>query len=307
MEPVEFERAYYIKLGKGGMWEESSLEKHIARIGWDNLTLDEINGRDWQAIKEKLLPEHRSMGAATTDLNALKSFVESTSDDIWITFHARQLRWCRLGEPEILEDEVSKYRRLAGQWRNCDVNDHLLLVNQISGRISRVQGFRGTICKVKAIDDLRRLVNDQPSEAFQAISKAKKTLVAKIEEGLGRLHWRDFETLVDLLFRSAGWRRVSLLGGAMKYADMELEEPITGDRYQVQVKSAARLDVFEEYAKQFPRAGFRKLYFVVHSPDTQLAACQTSPYENVELILPRRLAEMVVGSGLTDWLSSKVR
>ena len=61
------------------------------------------------------------------------------------------------------------------------------------------------------------------------------------------MHWKDFETLVDLLFRQAGWRRLSVLGETMKYADLELEEPITMERYQVQIKSAADLGDFARY------------------------------------------------------------
>ena len=37
----------------------------------------------------------------------------------------------------------------------------------------------------------------------------------------------------------------------MKYVDMELQEPITGDLYQVQVKSDATIANFREYAKKF--------------------------------------------------------
>jgi hypothetical protein len=307
MKPIRFAKAFYIKLGKGGMWEESSIKGHKARIGWSNLTLEEINQRDWKAIKKKRQPEYRSKGAATMDINALKSFVESTPDDIWITFHARQLWWCRLGEPEIFGDEISRYRWLAEEWQNRDVNGYLLLINQIPGSISKVQRFQGAICKIKEVDDLRRLINDQPSEVFQAISKAKETLVAEIEKGLRRLHWRDFETLADLLFRNAGWRRISLLGETMKYVDMELEEPVTGDLYQVQVKSAATVDDFKEYIQSFSHGSFRKLYFVVHSPEEKLADYQAVADENVELILPGRLAQMVVEFGLTDWLSKKVR
>jgi hypothetical protein len=46
MRLIEFKNAYNIKLGKGGILEESSISENKARIGWNFLTVDEINGKD---------------------------------------------------------------------------------------------------------------------------------------------------------------------------------------------------------------------------------------------------------------------
>ena len=307
MQTVDFKNAYYIKLGSGGKWEKSSIQENKIRIGWTNLTVEEINQRNWDIIKEKHQHVYKNKGSATADINALKTIVESTSDDIWITFHDRQLWWCRVGEPGIFKDEISRYRKVAGQWKNHDINGNPLIINQIPGSISKVQRFQGTRCRIKEVDDLRRLLNNQPSQAFQAISEAKKLLIEEVERGLKGLHWKDFETLVDLVFRNAGWRRTSVLGETMKFADIELEEPITGDLYQVQVKSAATVDDFEKYAKNFSPGNFRKFYFVVHSPQEKLANYQGVTDKDIELILPRQLAQMVVDFGLTDWVLKKIR
>ncbi len=307
MEKVNFKKAYFIKLGRGGEWEASSIEENKARIGWLSWPLEEINRKDWNALKEKYLHEYKNKGTATNDINALKNFVESAADTIWVTFHNSQLWWCHLGKEGILEDVTSKYRLLSDKWHNHDINDHLLLANQIPGNLSRVQGFRGTICEIAEIEALRRLINDEPSDAFKAIHHAKSKLVAEVGKGLKQLHWKDFETLVDLLFRNAGWRRVSLLGETMKFVDMELLEPITGDKYQVQVKSVATVNEFEEYFRNFSHGIYRRLYFVVHSPDKKLAELKIDKYPNTELILPERLAKMIVEFGLTDWLLTKIK
>ncbi len=303
---VDFTNAYYIKLGSSGKYEESSIRENKLRFGWDSWPLEEINQRRWVELKEKHQHEYKKKGDATRDINALRKIVESTPDDIWITFHASKLWWCQVEGTEVFEDAISRYREVSGQWHNQDIHGHPLIINQISGSLSKIQRFQGTACSVKGADDLRRLLNDQSSEAFQAISKAKEVLRGEVEGGLKRLHWKDFETLVDLVFRSAGWRRISVVGETMKYVDMELEEPITGDLYQVQVKSAATIEDFEEYAQNFSPGSFRKLYFVVHSPTEKLANYQKMD-ESVELILPERLAQMVVGFGLTDWLLRKIR
>lgn len=307
MQPVDFKNAYYIKLGRGGKWEESSIRENKVRIGWISWTVEEINQRNWNNLKQKYRKGYKSKGSATTDINALKTIVESTSDDVWIAFHASYLWWCRVGKPGIFEDKISKYREVAGQWNNRDICDQFLILNQIPGSISKKQRFAGTICHVKEVDDLRRLLNNQPSHAFQAISEAKTILIEDVEKGLKGLHWKDFEILVDLVFRNAGWRRISMLGGPMKTVDVELEEPITGDLYQVQVKSAATINDFKKYAQNFLPGTFRKLYFVVHSPEAKLVNYQGKQHEEIELILPRRLAQMVVDFGLTDWLLKKIR
>jgi hypothetical protein len=101
-------------------------------------------------------------------------------------------------------------------------------------------------------------------------------------------------------------RRLTFIGKAMKYVDMELVEPITKDLYQVQVKSQATLSDFKEYVEQFSSKNFRRLYFVVHSPTEDLINHQLNSKDNVELILPNRLAGMAVESGLIDWLMQKI-
>ncbi len=307
MQRVDFKNAYYIKLGRGGKWEESSIQENKVRIGWKGWSVGEINLRNWDKLKQKYRKTYKSNSSATADINALKTIVESTSDDIWITFHTSYLWWCRAGKPGIFEDKISKYRKVDGKWYNCDISGQPLILNQIPGSISKIQRFAGTICKVKEVDDLKRLINDQPSDVFQAISTTKNVLIEEVEKGLKGLHWKDFEILVDLIFRNAGWQRISMLGGPMKTVDMELQEPITGDLYQVQVKSFATTDDFEKYAEKFSSGRFRKLYFVVHSPESKLANDQNMTREGIELILPRRLAKMVVDSGLTDWLLKKIR
>lgn len=98
---------------------------------------------------------------------------------------------------------------------------------------------------------------------------------------------------------------MSVLGETMKYADLELEEPITGERYQVQIKSSAGAAEFKAYRDKFVGKGFRKLFFVVHTPHPSLTNGLAS--ESVELILPDRLGHMIVNAGLVSWLLAKVR
>jgi hypothetical protein len=92
----------------------------------------------------------------------------------------------------------------------------------------------------------------------------------------------------------------------MKYVDLELEEPITKEMYQVQVKARADVAAFNASVDQFAGGVFRKLYFVVHSPTAALEATQ-SDGGDVELVPPERLAGMVVDHGLVSWVLSRVQ
>jgi hypothetical protein len=103
-----------------------------------------------------------------------------------------------------------------------------------------------------------------------------------------------------------GWLRLTTLGETLKCVDLELEDPITKDKYQVQVKSKASLNDYKEYTSKFNSKNFRKLYFVVHSPEKALANHSTKK-RNVELVLPKKLAEMIVDLGLINWVLTKVK
>ncbi len=302
---IKLRKAFYIKLGRAGSWEAESIDRRIMRIGWENNPLADVNAQNWEAIGEQIRRHQPHRAKATRDVNALRDIVVSTEEDIWITFHSSRLWWCRLAEGPVEEDAVSKFRRVKGAGSDRASDGRVLITADIPGVLSQLQGYRGTVCSVRALESLERLLNAQSSSPHEAVSGARRRLISEVEAALGQMHWRDFETLVDLLFRQAGWRRLSVLGETMKYADLELEEPITGERYQVQVKSAAGVPEFVEYRDQFGGRGFRKLFFVVHTPTPTLA--QETSSHSVELVLPARLAEMVVDAGLVSWILARIR
>jgi len=107
------------------------------------------------------------------------------------------------------------------------------------------------------------------------------------------------------VFRAAGWKRTGVLGETNKDVDLELEEPLTREKYQVQIKARASLKEFRDCAATFSPGFFRRFYFVVHSPSDELARFESDD-PSVSLIRVNELAEMVVRAGLVDWLTTKV-
>lgn len=305
--PVKIKRAFYIKLGRGGQWEESSIREGIVRIKWSSIPVQLINNNDWESIEKIIRSEAKTKGAGTTDLNALRDFCTATPNDIWVTFYSSKLWWCRLADGLVEEDGISKFRRVSVGWSDINSTGKKLLISEISGQLSKVQGFRATLCKIDETAVLERLLNGDVSEAYQQGQTVRDALERALVNAIQQLHWKDFETLVDLIFRQSGWRRVSLLGETMKFADLELEEPITGDRYQVQIKSSAHMAELMAYVEQFPKEEFRRFYFVIHSPSPALESIALHSIPHVELVLPNRLAKMVIDSGLIQWLMNKIR
>lgn len=308
---VEFTAAFYIKLGRGGEWENGSIPAGRLRMGWRKagwgITAEDINAGRWKRIEKKIRAklQDKPTGVATSDFNALRSIAQSSPTDIWITFHKTKLWWTRLAPGPVEEDSISKFRRTAIPWSDCATNGRLLAINAIPGKISQIQGFRGTVCRVKCGDTLCRTLNGTQSPLAIAIGKHRKCLAEQLREAIKELHWKDFEILVDLVFRAAGLVRVSVLGQHAKGYDLELREPITENRYVVQVKSKADLADLQHSIENFSPEDFERVFFVVHTPENDLNGATDIPV-HVEIVSPERLGELAMDAGLAKWLEDKV-
>lgn len=303
-EPVA--SAYYIKLGRGGIWEEESIRTGKLRFGWRSVPVELLQVEDWQEVERVIRVNVEDSGAATRDFNQLQTIIESDAADIWITFAKGRMWWGRVRDQPVREDELSKYRTLVDGWHDEDTQGRLLLASDIPGSLSQKQGYRGTSCSAGDPRLVERVINGIPSPRFTDLREKKVAITNSVAQALRELHWKDFEVLVDLVFRGAGWRRVSVAGETMKFADMDLEEPITGERYLVQVKSRASRAEYQYHVENFPHDAYEAMYFVVHSPSADLRE-HSRASEAVQLVLPERLAELVVNAGLVDWLMDRVR
>ena len=304
---IDFTNAFYIKLGRGGEWENDSIQTGKLRLGWRRQSVDDINAGRWDLIDEQLRAKDQGkrVAATTSDLNALKIIAASSGEDIWITFHKAKMWWTRLTSGPVEQDSISKFRRAAEPWCDHAADGRLLVINALPGKISQLQGFRATVCRVRYGDLLRRTLNGTRSALATAIRDHREILAQDLTEAIKELHWQDFETLVDLVFRAAGWVRVSVLGQHAKAYDLELREPVIGDRYVVQVKSRAGLADLQATISSFSSEDFRRVFFIVHSPDDDLVGATDIP-NHVEIVSPQRLGELAMDAGLVGWLEDKV-
>ena len=308
LAPITATEVRFIKLGESGRWEEECIEgpEPCIRLGFATGHHGESLAGQWQVLMDHWRKvEEKTPGKVTEFLNQVKAFYTLPESALWITFYKRKLHWCRAHATVTELEDGSRIRRVVGAWSSTDLNGRELHVDNLSGALTKVQGFRGTICKVEAADYLIRKLNGeiQPevAKAELALSELETALVPLIR----RLGWKDFELLSDLIFTQAGWQRIGALGKTEKSIDLDLMSPVTGKRAFVQVKSQASLQVFLEYKASFEgMAQYDEMYFVVHSPTADLA--KHTEHSAIQLLTVERLAKLVVSAGLTRWVLRKL-
>lgn len=303
MTAVSASHLYYIKLGRGGDWETESLRDGVLRFGYREAPHDLCARGDWQGVWEAMKAIRGDAGAATRDVNQIRAYYEADEHSIFITFVGGLLYWCRPTGPVELLDDRSHRRQTAEGWRNTSINGTLLSTDRLSGRLLKVQMFRGTICDVRAGDYLLRKLSDQLSPEVATAEEAERALMTAIVGLMRLLTWQDFELLVDLVFSTSGWRRVSQVGRTQKTVDLELILPSTAERAFVQVKSQATSAALNDYVARLTEAeAYDRMFFVWHTGDI---AEEGSP-AGVILLGPQKLSRMVLDAGLSSWLREKV-
>ncbi len=247
----------------------------------------------------------KTPGIVTANVNQVKAFYTLPATTLWITFFKRKLYWC-FADADVRElPDGSRIRSVIGKWSSTDALGRELLVENLSGALAKVQGFRGTICTVKQASYLLRRLNGEVHPELAAAAKTLEQLEQAMVPLIRSLGWKDFELLADLVFTRAGWQRLGALGKTEKSIDLDLLSPVNGRRAFVQVKSEADLKTFLKHKRIYERMSqFDEMYFVVHSPTPDLAAHPATP--RVTLLLDDRLAKLVVAAGLTRWVLQKL-
>jgi hypothetical protein len=239
MKKVEASHAYFIKLGREGQWESECLREGTIRLGYRETPHDLCLQGEWDAVRAFWEYRRGDAGTATRDMNQIRIFYEADEDSIFITFADGLMYWCRpSGQVALLTDD-GRQRSTTEGWSNVSVYGNPLTTDRLSGHLLKVQMFRGTICRVRALDYLLRKLNDELLPEVEAAEIAEATLIDAVIGLMRRLTWQDFELLVELTFSASGWRRIGVVGRTQRTVDIELLLPTTGERAFVQVKSQA--------------------------------------------------------------------
>lgn len=299
---IDFENAYYIKLGDGGSWEKECINSGVIRLGYSKADHDACISGDWETVREKWIKIKSSKGAATRDVNQIRIFYTATSNDIFVTFHDQMFYWCHpAGNPEVDGDRGGRIRKTVNGWSCKSIGEKPLSIERLSGDLIKTRAFRGTICAVESSDYLKRKINDVLSREAESAEKAERELIKYTQTLIERLTWKDFEVLVDLIFANSGWRRIGAVGGTQADIDIDLLLPITRERAFVQIKSKAKINDYERYRKYLKESDiYQRMFFVWHTGNIA-----RKDERNTTLIGPERIARLAIDAGLSSWLREK--
>jgi len=120
---IEYEKAYFIKLGKNGIWEKKCIDEGIIRLGFPNPFHEECLSGNFEPLRTYFEDEkQKSKGVVTSIINLIKVFYESNERILWITFYNRKLWWCFLknGINEI--ENGSRIRSTINGWSSWEIN-----------------------------------------------------------------------------------------------------------------------------------------------------------------------------------------
>jgi hypothetical protein len=296
----------YIKLGRGGEWERICLELRVNRIGFwtsEPEVFELCGSGKWSELEELFIRRGRTPGVARRFANEVRIFFEDDGTILWITFIGERLYWGQAvtSKPTPAPELLGVSRPMRDGWHCEDLLGEALTKDKLSGALTKLAMYRGTSCDVGDVKDyVVRRVNGQKTPEIERALQVSKDMEASALELMRLLHPRDFETLVDLLFSTSGWRRLGVVGGPEKTRDLDIVLPSTGERAFVQVKSTTNQAELDSYINRIRDGPYDRMFFVHHSGNVATSD------QRVRVIGPERLAEMVVDAGLIDWLIRKV-
>jgi hypothetical protein len=302
--------AWYIKLGEGGAWEAEALRDDVLLLGYTNVPDVILHAADsWTdatdaAVKKVFLdPPCNNAGRVASDkTRQVKRFYTADESVIWCTFIGQQLYWCHAEKAVERLADGRHTRRAKGGWSNEDRFGNTLEMRRLSGKLTKSASYRQTICSIQDLEYLLIKLNGEDTAAAQQVKVAQRNLTAALSPVIENLDPYDFEILADLIFRASGWQLDSVRGGHMKDIDLDLSSPLTGARSQAQVKSKAGTTEFDKLKRDTDGLTLEHVYLVVHELD---GIDETHNEGVVEVIGPRRLAELSTRLGLAEWLIHK--
>jgi hypothetical protein len=301
-------RLVYIKLGSGSEWADECLEKSIIRIGFRNIPNELFKTEDLDQIRYKYTELGYSNRTASMYWSQLKTFFDADENTIWITFHQQKLWWCKAKPGYHFDKDNTRYKKVIGSWSDKDIKGNILWEDNLSGALLKTKSYMSTICvpdaEEYAWNKIHCLQSKEVIEFEKDLSAFRKSTIALIQ----KLTWQDFEVLIDLVFRNAGFQRISRVGGQQKAIDMSLLHPLTNEKLFVQIKSAASLNTYEGWKKEveIKNSDSMQYYFTVHTPSADLKSFEENETERFTLWREKELSELVIRFGLIDWLIQKV-
>lgn len=227
----KIKQAKYIKLGRQGKWEDLCFKDGTLRLGYYEIPKNFDDALDKKVASQIYKDLGKAEIAASSHARQVMDFYTAGPETLWITFSGGRMWWCQaaqkvefLGNDRIEYPDGSRLKRAIRGWSCETKSGKPLLINELSGKLTRSASYRQTICDIKkeAFEYLLDKLQDRDLPAVKETKETKSRMLKAIEKLILLLTPQDFELFVDLLFTSSGWRRISGLGGVQKTIDIEL-------------------------------------------------------------------------------------
>ncbi len=299
--------ALFIKLGNKGIWEKECIESGTLRIGFDEFTHEYLMQGNTDGIKKAYQGKKVSKGIITLFQNQISNFYNPDINVLWITFYNQKLWWCFADNIFKGKGNDVKLRYVIDQWCSTDIYGKELHVDNLSGQLLKTQGYQSTICKVDAFDYLVNKINGEELIEVKQVKADMVSLQSSVALLIQKLHPKDFEVFVDLIFRQTGYLRTNVIGSSQKTKDIELLSPVTNERILVQIKTASSLHEYMDYDGEFEgmKEGYDRFFYVVHTSDKKLGEYKPSN-SKINIWNIAKISELTINAGLTSWLVEKV-
>jgi hypothetical protein len=300
----------YVKLGEGGQWAADAFKRDIIPLGYSTVAHTSCLRGDWQEVRRQLAQMGRSPNGVSNGLRELKEFYELPDDTLWVTLACGHIWWTFAQGPVVGVDEAhagqpGRYRKTLAGWSKSSLTGEPLTVRSLSSALTRTANYRMTICSVKKADYLLRRIRGEVDPLHveaTVLMKNQQDLVLKM---IRQLDWRDFETLIDLIFARGGWQRESALGGDQADVDMILKQPTINETAWVQIKARSSQAELDDYLTRFRTDGsYDCFFFICHSAAGELRL----PAEpGLHLWTADRVTKAALDAGLFGWLDDRTR
>jgi len=308
--PFDVSEVRYIKLGPAGKWSRQAIADGIIPFGYRFVDHAACAKGDWQEVRRQLIAVGRKDRVLKDDERELREFYELGPNTLWFTIADGHL-WWTFAQSAVTEgntndpDFPARLRQTRTPWCNTSLTGEPLAIRGLSSALTSVAGYRRTICGVKQSDYLLRRIQGAPEPLRTKAKQLVADLTSTAVEMVRQLDWRDFETLVDLIFARGGYHRTSALGGTQADVDFIAQQPLTDAYAWVQIKSQASQAIFDDYLGRFLRDGSAQSFFFVYHSAERGIRLQNLPM-NVHVWSAEKIAAAAIEAGLFGWLAERM-
>jgi hypothetical protein len=296
------------------MWWPLAKETGTLRLGFRSFDFRLCRDGKWREAQEAFAATgaRKRPSDVTRAVNQVRAFFELPETTLWCTIEDGDVWWC-FAETEVVNlydgDDAAeqktgaRMRRVINRWRNTDINGHRLRLDSMTTKITKVASFQATIAKPDGAGDLLRRIRAIQSPTHAQTADALAALVSAVGDLLDQLHQNDFELLIELIFSSSGWKRISAVGGIQKTLDLAMVLPTTGEHCFVQVKSQTNAKTFATLVEALDNAqGYTRMFFAYHTPATAFA---NTAADRVTVWHRYEIARQAIRAGPVEWILAR--